>query len=115
MKRAVLLIGVLAAGCAHKPEPPEIREVLVPTPVPCVEPAEIPPEPPTVGQKFNGDAKHDLQILAPSARALRQWGQDLRALLEACAVQEPGAGTSGSDDADPAAGRPEAGETEAVD
>ena len=34
-----------------------------------------------VGQRFNGDAKHDLQVLAPNARALREWGQQLHALL----------------------------------
>lgn len=37
-----------------------------------------------VGQKFNGDAKHDLQVLAPNAKALRDWGQQLRVLLRAC-------------------------------
>jgi hypothetical protein len=37
-----------------------------------------------VGQKFNGDAKHDLQVLAPNAKALRDWGQQLRALLDGC-------------------------------
>lgn len=110
MKRAVLLIALLAAGCKHAPEPPVIREIPVPTPVACVDPADIPPEPPTVGDGFNGDAKHDLQILAPSARALRQWGQDLRALLEACVIEEPGAATS-----DPEAADGEAAETEAAD
>lgn len=40
-----------------------------------------------VGQRFNGDAKHDLQVLAPNARALREWGQQLHALLEACVPQ----------------------------
>lgn len=103
MKRAILLLAVLAAGCAHAPETPEIREVLVPTPVRCVDPAEIPAEPPTVGHRFNGDAKHDLQILAPSARALRQWGQDLRALIEACVIQDTSAAAEGSDGDAPAA------------
>lgn len=37
-----------------------------------------------VGQRFNGDAKHDLQVLAPNAQALRDWGRQLRALLQAC-------------------------------
>lgn len=97
MKPAILLIALLAAGCKHASPPPpaEIREVLVPTPVTCVNPAAIPPEPPTVGQRFNGDAKHDLEILAPNARALRQWGQDLRALLEACVIKAPGAEATG--------------------
>jgi hypothetical protein len=57
----------------------------------------VPKEPPTVGQKFNGDAKHDLQILAPNALALRQWGEKLRGLLEPCLhaapVAEPPAAT----------------------
>lgn len=98
MKRAILLIAMLAAGCKHAPAPPpaEIREVLVPTPVTCVNPADIPREPPTVGQKFNGDAKHDLEILAPNARALRQWGQNLRALLEACVIKAPSPEAGGS-------------------
>jgi hypothetical protein len=53
-------------------------------PVACVDPTQIPAEPPMVGQKFNGDAKHDLQVLAPNAKALRDWGQQLRTLLEGC-------------------------------
>jgi hypothetical protein len=38
-----------------------------------------------VGSKFNGDAKHDLQVLAPNAKALRDWGEQLHAMLQACA------------------------------
>lgn len=101
MKRSILLLALLAAGCKHTPEPPQIREVLVPTPVTCVNPADIPREPPTVGQRFNGDAKHDLGILAPNARALRQWGQELRALLEACVIKTPAAEPTGSPTAAP--------------
>ncbi|MXP42142.1 hypothetical protein GRI75_10870 [Altererythrobacter soli] len=105
MKRAILLIALLAAGCKHAPAPPpaEIREVLVPTPVTCVNPADIPREPPTVGQRFNGDAKHDLGILAPNARALREWGQKLRTLLEACVIKAPSAEPTGSSAAAPKA------------
>jgi hypothetical protein len=40
-----------------------------------------------VGQKFNGDAKHDLQVLAPNAVALRQWGEQLQALLQGCLAE----------------------------
>ena len=109
MKRAIFLT-VLLAGCAHTPPPaPEIREVLVPTPVSCVNPADIPPEPPTVGQRFNGDAKHDLQILAPSARALREWGQGLRTLLDRCVFKGPA--EQAADDA----AEPDAAESEAAD
>jgi hypothetical protein len=42
-----------------------------------------------VGQRFNGDAKHDLQVLAPNAKALRDWGQQLRALIDACTPKAP--------------------------
>ena len=90
MKRLVpLLVLALAACKTVPPSEPEIREVLVPTPVACLAPEEIPAEPPTVGQRFNGDAKHDLAILAPNAQALRKWGQDMRALLEKCAAAAP--------------------------
>lgn len=108
MKRALFLI-VLLAGCTHTPPPapPEIREVLVPTPVSCVNPANIPPEPPTVGQRFNGDAKHDLQILAPNARALRQWGQDLRALLDACTFKGPAEQAAEGEAAEPEVAEPQ--------
>ncbi|MXO58120.1 hypothetical protein GRI89_00980 [Altererythrobacter salegens] len=64
-----------------------------PEPAVCVDQAQIPAEPPTVAQRFNGDAKHDLQILAPNAQALRKWGQDLKALLDGCTGQAGEAGT----------------------
>ena len=90
MKRILPFAVVALAGCTTVAEPVvEVREVPVPTPVACVEPDAIPPEPPTVGQGFNGDAKHDLAILAPSAQALRKWGQDMRAMLEQCAAAAP--------------------------
>ena len=34
-----------------------------------------------VGSKFNGDARHDLQVLAPNAKALRDWGEQMHAML----------------------------------
>jgi hypothetical protein len=92
MKRLASLVALALAlaACKTAPAPePVIQHVFVPTPVACIDPAEIPAEPPTVGQRFNGDAKHDLAILAPSAQALRKWGQDMRALLEKCAAAAP--------------------------
>lgn len=88
MKRAPLVLAVLAAGCAHKPEV-VTREVAVPVPVTCVDPRRIPQEPPRVAQRFNGNARHDLEILAESAQALRLWGQEMRALLEMCVGKAP--------------------------
>ena len=86
--RSLLLIVAAVAGCAHKPEV-EIREVPVPTPVTCVDPQRIPEEPPRVAQLFNGNARHDLVILADNAQELRAWGQEMRSLLEMCVGKAP--------------------------
>ena len=88
MKRSLLLLAVALGGCAHQREV-EIREVPVPTPVPCVDAQRIPAEPPRVAQRFNGNARHDLQILAENAQDLRSWGQAMHSLLEACASPPP--------------------------
>jgi hypothetical protein len=87
VKRSLLLVAAVA-GCAHKPEV-EIREVPVPTPVTCVDPRRIPDEPPRVAQRFNGDARHDFVILAENAQHLRQWGEEMRMLLEMCVGKAP--------------------------
>jgi hypothetical protein len=80
-------VTLLLGGCAMFHKPPVVVAAAPPQPAPvaCVDPAQIPDEPPMVGQRFNGDAKHDLQVLAPNARALREWGQQLRTLLDGCA------------------------------
>lgn len=87
MKRALFLV-VMLAGCASKPEV-QVREVLVPTPVTCVDAKRIPAEPPRVAQRFNGNAKHDLELLAENAQDLRAWGQEMRTLLEQCVGKAP--------------------------
>jgi hypothetical protein len=97
MKWALALLAITVAGCAHRQPEVQVREVirevavptLVPTPVACVERSDIPPEPRRVSQRFNGDAKHDLQILAPNAQELRAWGQALRGLLDKCIAAAP--------------------------
>lgn len=85
MKRALFAV-ILLAGCAHRPEP-EIREVA--TPVTCVDRNRIPAEPPRVAQRFTGNARRDLEILAENAQALRRWGQEMRSLLEQCVGRAP--------------------------
>ncbi|HEU4651959.1 MAG TPA: hypothetical protein VFS49_11160 [Croceibacterium sp.] len=87
MKRTLLLAAALG-GCAHKPEV-AVREVPVPTPVTCVDPRRIPEEPPRVANRFNGNARHDLVILADNAQDLRAWGQEMRTLLEMCVGRKP--------------------------
>jgi hypothetical protein len=82
----ILVLTLLLGGCAAAQKPAPVAAAPPPLePVACVDPAQIPAEPGMVGSKFNGDAKHDLQVLAPNAKALRDWGQQLRALLGACA------------------------------
>ncbi len=93
--RGVLLVGLLLGGCSHSVIPletaaqPDIIQappvVDNSDPVACIKPSMIPPEPKQVGTKFNGDARHDLMILAPNAVELRAWGRQLRKLLENCA------------------------------
>jgi hypothetical protein len=108
VKRLLPLAALVAlAGCETIPAPPvevPVEPPPPPEPVACVDPEQIPAEPPTVASRFNGDARHDLEILAPSARALRQWGQDLRALLEGClAEQAPAGADEGEAEAETAA------------
>nr|WP_166179561.1 hypothetical protein [Altererythrobacter segetis] len=79
------MLTLLLGGCAAFQKQAPAAVLPTPDPVACVDPAQIPAEPPMVGQRFNGDAKHDLQVLAPNAKALRDWGQQLRTLLEGCA------------------------------
>jgi len=88
VKRALLLVAALA-GCAHEPEV-HIREVPVTVPVTCVDPQRIPAEPPLVARRLNGNARHDLVIVADSAQDLRKWGQEMRTLLEQCVGKAPG-------------------------
>lgn len=85
MKRILPLAVFALAACQTAQPRVEVREV----PVACVDPGEIPEEPPTVSHRFNGDARHDLQLLAPSAQAVRRWGQELRALLDRCVAGVP--------------------------
>ena len=82
----IIVLTLLLGGCAAVQKPaPVVVPAPPPEPVACIDPAQIPAEPPMVGQRFNGDAKHDLQVLAPNAKALRDWGQQLRTLLDGCA------------------------------
>ena len=97
MKWALLLFLVTTTGCAHRQPEIQVREVIrevavptpVPTPVACVDRSAIPSEPKRVSDRFNGDARHDLQILAPNAQELRSWGQALRRLLDNCLAAAP--------------------------
>ncbi len=82
IKAIYALCGIFALSACSHTGGVEVRTVYVPTPVPCE--AEIAPEPEQVGDQLNGQAAHDLVIVAQSALALRIWGRGLRASLEAC-------------------------------
>lgn len=81
--RKILSLALVAAlaGCSHNEPGIEVRTVSVPTPVPCVDADQVPDEPARVRNQLNGNAQHDLGIIAPSALELRKWGRDLRALI----------------------------------
>ena len=90
MRRLSPLALLLLGGCAAlRPHPQAAATVPPPAavPTPCVDAAAIPAEPPMVGSRFNGDAKHDLQVLAPNAKALREWGEQMHAMLQGCAAK----------------------------
>ncbi len=86
MRYPAAIVVLALAGCAHLD--PVALPVEETTPAACVDASQIPEEPPMVGQSFNGNARHDLEVLAPNAQALREWGHDLRALLEKCLPAE---------------------------
>ena len=81
LTRALWLAPLLLTACATDRQGVRVVQQPVPVPVPCVDPAQVPAEPPQVSDRFNGDAKHDLGILAPNALELRAWGRTLRALI----------------------------------
>jgi len=88
MIRLTLAAALLLAGCATTREPPAVQvrtaEVKVPVPVACVDAKAVPEEPAKVGDKLNGQAAHDLDLVSASAITLRQWGRELRALVTPC-------------------------------
>ena len=88
---AGLLIAAALTGCASGQQ--GIKSVLVPTPTPvaCVDPAQVPAEPPSVASQLTGDAVHDLGIVAPSALELRKWGRSLYALIVPGCTTNPSA------------------------
>jgi hypothetical protein len=80
-----LVAAMSLAACAQNPPlAVEVREVQVPTPVACIKPEQIPPEPERVGPLLTGNAVADLATVAASALELRIYGGELRALIEGC-------------------------------
>ena len=84
--RAIIASLLLLSACKTTPGPVEVRvqRVLVPISQPCIKPSQIPKAPPRIGDQLNGDAQHDLNLVAASAVRLRAYGDVLLALLVAC-------------------------------
>jgi hypothetical protein len=89
-------LALMTAGCATNAAPGiEVRtvEVVRPVPVACVDPAQIPAEPPTIesargkGWQRAVDAAQAADLLAASAIELRGALRVARALLIGCAAQ----------------------------
>ena len=76
-----LAVALSLSACATDQQGVAVRIVEVPVPHACVDPAQVPTEPPQVGSQLTGDAVHDLGIVAPSALELRAYGRALRALI----------------------------------
>ncbi len=89
LTRLACLALLTLTACATDQQGVRVVTQPVPTPVACVDPAQVPVEPEQVGDRFNGDAKHDLGILAPNALELRKWGRTLRALIVPGCVTKP--------------------------
>lgn len=81
-KCGIFAITLALTACATGQQQ-GIRTTLVPSPTPvaCVDPAQVPAEPPSVASQLTGDAVHDLGIVAASALDLRAYGRTLRALI----------------------------------
>jgi hypothetical protein len=95
MKRiAIAAIALALTACATAPTPPPavvVRTVEVdrPLPVPCVKQSDIPTMPEKVGSQLNGDAVHDLDIVAAALiRAMTALDKSA-ALLSACTTINP--------------------------
>lgn len=92
--RGIMLasISLFLAACAATTPPPavEVRvvEKVVPLPVTCITAEQyrelIAREPARVNAQLNGDARHDLDLVAASAIRLRAYAGELRAALKAC-------------------------------
>lgn len=80
MRKLLIVFSSLAvAACSHTQPGIEIREVLVPTPVPCVAIEDVPGMTPLT--PLTGNARTDAALLAAENLDLRAEAGDLRALI----------------------------------
>ena len=79
MKRWIILPCIALGVCQTAGSGADVRTVHVPTPVPCVDPTDIPPEPPQVGEIAKRNQRRRDAI----------WRFGVAACLELCPI--PGA------------------------
>lgn len=86
-KMAIVVACLALAACASAP-PPAIDDKVVTVQVPvatrCVDPAKVPAAVPPA--QVNGDAEHDVSVLAQADLALRSAVDQLMALISPCTV-----------------------------
>lgn len=83
---AIALASTALAACSHTDGPGiEVRTVEVPTPVPCVDEADLPAETPAA--TLTGDARVDSALLKAETLDLRAENGDLRALIVPGCIQ----------------------------
>lgn len=84
---ALFALPAILAACSHTQPAVEIREVLVPTPVPCVDqatgeaavagkPADLAP--------LTGDANRDLPVVYAKALDWKAYALDMLAIVKGC-------------------------------
>jgi hypothetical protein len=81
---AALALAACSTTPTARPVAEKIVTVKVPQPVACVDASKVPAEPKHVAGDLNGQAVHDLDIVASSAIELRTWGETLAALIRPC-------------------------------
>lgn len=81
---APLLGGCVAGPHIDRPPPPQTITVREAVPTPCLAAGEVPPAPAPVGATLNGDARHDIDLLAAAMLRMRVWQREVEALLAAC-------------------------------
>ena len=93
-KRIVALPLLVLAACQTTPPPePIVRTVEVPVRIACPSQEQVDQfanaEPPSVRNRLTGRSAADLPIVANSAVALREWGENMLQALQECAKVDP--------------------------
>jgi len=87
MRRLAIASFLALTGCATTLAPKIVtRDVFIPTPQRCVDPAKIPNEP--AETVLSIDARQAADQASRQAKLLRAWGRELRALIVPACTKE---------------------------